>query len=448
MITPPQPPAMLPPPKKRWIGRRLNRVPAIIFIVAGCVIASAVAYTLHERSVEEARRRALAHAQPSAADASGVLKDAPSGYIKPTVFNLAHATPVEKEKIEATPKTTPDDNGREAARKQAWNKYWDNYGKIHQERFDKRHEAMTSKTTVEHAVAAAGAGAAAPEASAQPASANRPVSGGPLGGYSGFNGYGGVPGLGGFWGGLGQAPQIDTAAQQQKIDFANQKGDLGKNDILPTVHKPPIPNALMAGSYIKMVAENEVNSDVPGSALGRVTESVYNTAGGHCVLIPQGSKIIGHYNSEVSNGQTRLPGVMTRIIFPDGSSQAIGAMEAADNAGSAGWQDQVDRHLLLKFGSAAVAGLFGAAIQLSVPQNSGFHNGYSPEQIIGASLGQQMGELGQEMARQNLAIPNTIVIRAGYPYTIITDKDVIMQPWSCDGKGSHSTIPIMSVSDQ
>jgi type IV secretory pathway VirB10-like protein len=267
-----------------------------------------------------------------------------------------------------------------------------------------------------------------------------------LGNGAGGGGFGGLFG-GGFPGlGLGQTAQIDREGQEQKIDFAGQKGDLGKNDVVPTVGKPPDPYAVMAGSFVKFTTINEVNSDVPGSTIGMVTESVYNTSNGSCVLIPSGSKLIGHYNSVVSTGQSRLPGVLTRIIFPDGSSQAIGAMEMADNAGSAGMDDQINRHLIQKFGSAAIAGLFGAGIYLAVPHNTGFNNGIDATQIIGASLAQQIGQTGQQITQQNLSIPNTITIRAGYNGTMITDKDIHIQPWECDGSRGASVLPIMSVS--
>jgi type IV secretion system protein VirB10 len=440
----------LPPPKRRF-GRRINRIPGAIAVLVVLIISGAVAYTLYDRAQDEIQQRMLALAPPSGADPSGVLKNAPSGYIPamgwlpPAAAAPSH--PPDDRKKDESKKDGPapaDDNGLEKQRQAAWARYWTEYEQVRKQRFDKRFEALTAmKTSVEAPAAAGGGAGGTSSAAATPAPPALPSTPSYPGGQNQFQGWWGG-GSGGF-GGLGPAPQIDRESQEQKVAFAAQAGDLGKNDIVPTVHKPPMPNALMAGSYIKMVSENEINSDVPGAALGRVIESVYNTSDGQCVLIPQGSKIIGHYNSVVSAGQSRLPGVMTRIIFPDGSSQAIGAMEAADNAGSAGWDDQVDRHLPLKFGSAAIAGAFGAAIQLSVPQNNGFTNGYSPPQLIGSSLGQQMGQLGQQMAQQNLSIPNTMVIRAGYQYTIITDKDVIMQPFSCDGSRRAPYRPIMTV---
>lgn len=458
-LPPPPPPASLPPPGRRRIGRRINRGPAIIISVILAIVGLGVLYNEIQRAQNEANLRELAKAQSTGADPSAITKDMPSGYIKASQYERPQPQPKVEVEAVAPPRAKQekkeepvDDNGLEKARLAAWAQYWTNWQDVRNRRYEDRKKAFAEPNTEQPTTsknntktAAAPAAAATPTVTPVSASAGAPNFAGWWGGGGG--GYGGLPGFGGAFPGLGPTPQIDRQGQEQKIDFAGQQGDLGKDDIVPTLHKPPIPTALMAGSYIKVVAENTINSDVPGTAIGRVTESVYNTAGGQCVLVPQGSKVISHYNSVVSAGQTRLPGVMTRIIFPNGSSQAFGAMEVADNAGSAGWEDQIDRHLLLKFGSAAIAGMFGAAIQLSVPQNNGFNNGYNSQQIIGASIGQQMGQLGQQIAQQNLSIPNTLVIRAGYEYTIILDKDVIMQPWSCGGDRRASILPIMTVSE-
>jgi hypothetical protein len=138
-------------------------------------------------------------------------------------------------------------------------RHWAEYDKIQQERFDKRHEALFAKTSITaqasgEASTGAGATTAAPVSAITPGSASAGPQPG-LGGYAGWSGYGGLPGLGLFGPGLGPAPQIDTAAQQQKINFANQAGDLGKDDVVPTVKKPANPYAVMAGSYVKFTTE-------------------------------------------------------------------------------------------------------------------------------------------------------------------------------------------------
>lgn len=448
MQTPPgQSPALLPPPKRRFVGKRINRVPAAIAVGVGLIVAGSVAYTMYERGEQETDQ-GQTEAEPAPSDASSILKDRPSGYIQPAAIHLNPFPKVEgaASSTPAAPPANPpeDDNGLEKERKAAWDRYWAEYEDIRKKRFEQRQAALTAKSSIA-SVQTSGetpTGAnAAPIASAPTLSIPSGLPG--IGGYGGWSGFAGLPGLGGFGYGLGPAPQIDNAAQRQKIEFANQQGDLGRNDVIAAGRLPPDPYALTAGSYVKFTTETKVNSDVPGSEIGRVTETVSNYDGS-CILIPQGSKLIGQYNSQVSAGQSRLPGVLTKIVFPDGSEQPIGAQEVADNAGSAGMEDQIDRHLLEKFGSAFVAGLFGASIQLSVP-NEAYGGGYTAPQIIGASLGQQMGQLGQQIAQQNLSIPNTATIRAGYNGTMINDKRIQLgRPWSCAGSTNGPPLPIMS----
>jgi type IV secretion system protein VirB10 len=134
----------------------------------------------------------------------------------------------------------------------------------------------------------------------------------------------------------------------------------------------------------------------------------------------------------VTNGQNRIPTVITRIIFPDSRSIPIGAMPAADQAGFAGLHDQVDTHLWEKFGNAMILAIGSAGIQLS--QGTGQStNGYNAQQIGAADIGQQFGELGQEYARSGLAIPNTLRIRNGYNFVVQARKTWCYGPiWSAD----------------
>ena len=422
------------------------------------IVGAAVVYSLYQRS-SWVQDRLLTQAPPTGAD--NPFKDNNQGWVPNERYQRAEKIPVSTEQLPAQKKAEPppeDDNGLEAHRKKAWDDYWKDVEKVRQDHFDKRKDALTNLSTAQPTTS--GEKGETKTAAAEPPSHPMASSGGlNAGGWSGGlspaawggGGFGGVPGYGGGFGFPGiTTPQIDREGQEQKITFAGQTGDLGKNDVVPTVRKPPIPNALMAGSFVKFHTINESNSDVPGSQIGMVSEAVYNTSDGTCVLIPQGSRLIGHYNSAVSTGQDRLPGVLTRIIFPDGSSQAIGAMESADAAGSAGQEDIVNRHLAQKFGGAALAGLFGAGIYLAVPHdNNGYNNNNNAAtSIIGASLAQQLGQVGQQISLQALSIPNTITIRAGYNGTMITDKDIVITPWDCPGQSRHSILPIMAVDDQ
>ena len=210
-----------------------------------------------------------------------------------------------------------------------------------------------------------------------------------------------------------------------------QAGDTsGASDTLMARVRDPIsPYLITAGDFINCVSMGGENSDAPGMFVGRVTNNVYDSATGHYLLIPQGSKVVGVYDNVVSQGQTRIPTAITRIIFPDSESIDLGSMSAADQSGFAGLHDEVNTHWWAKFGNALILGIAGAGVQLS--QGTGYNdtNGYDARQIAAASLGQQFAELGAETARSGLTIPNTLIVRPGYQFTIQVTKDIVLRPY-------------------
>lgn len=447
---PNQSPTSLPP---RRIGRRLNRVPAVIAVGAGCVIAGAVAYTLHERASDEQYRRELAEARPQAADAGSILKDAPDGAIQPVLYRPPKLDLAKQPTLPSAPKAretnqqqaSEDDNGLEGQRKKAWLRYWDETNKIREQRFDDRTKALTAKSSVSIADGAvAAAPATAPGAAPAPSAA--PSAGPPgLAGYPGWSGYGGLPGLG-F---SGLAPVgIDTAGQQQKVAWSNQAGATGQGDVLPRTRAPaPYPYMLMTGSFVPAVLINDANSDVPGQIVGMVDQAIYDSAGrSQCPLIPQGAKVVGTYNTSISAGQDRLQFAWTRIIYPDNSSVDLGQMPGADESGAAGAEDEVNHHLWAKIGNAILIAGAGALAQLSQPL-AAVNGTYNAQQVAAAQLGQQFGQLGAQYGQQGLSIPNTINIRNGYPFVLEVTKDIALPPWPCPGDPAPAA-PIMTISDQ
>jgi type IV secretion system protein TrbI len=55
--------------------------------------------------------------------------------------------------------------------------------------------------------------------------------------------------------------------------------------------------------------------------------------------------------------------------------------------------------------------------------------GLNAQQSIAAGLGQQFGQLGQELARRNTRIQPTLEMRPGYRFTVSVTKDMILRPW-------------------
>jgi type IV secretory pathway VirB10-like protein len=96
------------------------------------------------------------------------------------------------------------------------------------------------------------------------------------------------------------------------------------------------PYQMMAGTVIAGALVTGIKSDLPGDVIGTVTEPVYDTATGKFLLIPQGSRLMGKYNSQMSYGQSRVQVVWNRIILPDTSSLKLDSLAGADPAGYSG----------------------------------------------------------------------------------------------------------------
>ena len=188
---------------------------------------------------------------------------------------------------------------------------------------------------------------------------------------------------------------------------------------------PPLgPYEVKAGWLIPAVLEGELDSDLPGTVRAHVRENVFDSTTGKYLLIPQGSKLIGEYNSQVGYGQKTLQAVFTRVIFPDGSSLDLESDPGVAGLGSAGLPDKVDEHWKRIMGGALLTSLFAAGIQVSQGQNSSVLQTQSVGQQIGAAVGQQVGQVGAEVTRRNLNIQPTLRIRPGYRFFVSVAKDL------------------------
>ena len=216
-----------------------------------------------------------------------------------------------------------------------------------------------------------------------------------------------------------------TKAKASNISSSNNSIFKEKSDeyLQHTKQKPLSPYELKRGSIIPAVLIGGVNSELPGNIIAQVRESVYDTVTGNHLLIPQGSKLIGVYGSQVQYGQIRVLIAFNSIVFPDGQTLNIGAMSGIDQKGYAGFKDQVDNHYFKIFGSALLLGMISGEINIEngkVTFISG-HQGFNTSQTV---LEQTAGK----MISKNLNIAPTIKIRNGYRFNIFVTKDMILEP--------------------
>ena len=219
------------------------------------------------------------------------------------------------------------------------------------------------------------------------------------------------------------APSANSlSAQDRKKAFLQQGPDktaLSQNGLINLLS----PYSLMSGTIISASLITGINSDLPGQALAQVTENVYDTVTGDYLLIPQGSRLIGRYDSEISQGQQRVLVVWDRIIRPDGSSVQIDNLGGTDKSGYAGLSDRVNWHTGKLLKGIGLATLLGVGTELAYGGADG-----SLAEAIRDSSQSNINQAGQKIIDQHLNIPPTITIRPGWPVRVIVGKDIILTP--------------------
>ncbi|MBP6725986.1 MAG: TrbI/VirB10 family protein, partial [Thauera sp.] len=167
------------------------------------------------------------------------------------------------------------------------------------------------------------------------------------------------------------AQPADPTAVQNRQDQkeAFLKGGSTETRNSGNLQMPSSPYQVMAGTVIAGALVTGIKSDLPGDVIATVTEPVYDTATGKFLLIPQGSRILGKYNSQVSYGQSRVQVVWNRVILPDTSSLKLDNLAGTDPAGYAGLEDGVDWHWDRVFAGAALTTLLGVGAELAAPEN-------------------------------------------------------------------------------
>ncbi|MBN5182490.1 TrbI/VirB10 family protein [Serratia marcescens] len=190
---------------------------------------------------------------------------------------------------------------------------------------------------------------------------------------------------------------------------------------------PASPYQVMAGTVIAGALVTGIKSDLPGDVIATVTEPVFDTATGKFLLIPQGSRILGRYNSQVSYGQSRVQVVWNRIILPDTSSLTLDNLVGTDPAGYAGLEDDVDWHWKRIFAGAVLTTLLGVGAELAAPENRQDGNRIV---IAGRDSAQDsINQVGQEITRRNMNIQPTLTERPGLPVQIIVNRDLVLPPY-------------------
>jgi len=225
--------------------------------------------------------------------------------------------------------------------------------------------------------------------------------------------------------GAGQSsdPTATQNMQDQKLAFLNSVTD--RRTVSPDrLARPASPYIIQAGSVISAALVTGIRSDLPGQVTAQVTEDVYDSPTGRFLLIPQGAKLVGQYDSQVAFAQRRVQLVWTRLILPNGNSIVLERQPGADSQGYSGLEDDVDNHWGTLFKAALLSTILGVGAEAGTSDSEN-----NLAQAIREGASQSFNQTGQQIVERNLNVQPTLTIRPGFPVRVIVNRDLVLAPY-------------------
>lgn len=229
-----------------------------------------------------------------------------------------------------------------------------------------------------------------------------------------------VPAIGITDGGATSTPAAMTSSSRRA--FLEQSGNR-RTESSERILRLQSPNIVQAGSIIAAALITGIRSDLPGQITAQVTQNVYDSPTGRILLIPQGSRLIGEYDSDVAAGQSRVLLAWDRLILPGGRSILLDRLPAADAGGMAGVEDRTDYHWGNMLKAALISTLLGAGTELVATDDS--------DLVRALRFGTQdtVNQTGRQVVQRQLNVPPTLTIRPGFALRIIVTRDLVLEPF-------------------
>jgi type IV secretion system protein TrbI len=227
---------------------------------------------------------------------------------------------------------------------------------------------------------------------------------------------------------VGTPPDETFAQNGQDRKLAFMNAIIDRRTTTPDrVTRPASPFVVQAGTVIPAALITGIRSDLPGQITAQVTENVYDTPTGRALLVPQGARLVGSYDSQVSFGQSRVLLVWTRLIMPNGRSIVLERQPGADSAGYAGLEDELDNHWSELLKAALVSTLLSVGTEVGSGSDSG--NNADLIRALRRGAADSASQVGSQVVRRSLNIQPTLTIRPGFPVRVIVNRDLILEPY-------------------
>jgi type IV secretion system protein TrbI len=197
------------------------------------------------------------------------------------------------------------------------------------------------------------------------------------------------------------------------------------SDVNPARLQAPVsPYVVQAGAVVPAALLTGLRSDLPGQVVAQVTQNVFDSLTGRILLVPQGSKLIGTYDSQLVFGQSRVFLAWTRLILPNGKSLDLPREPGADAAGYAGLQDGVDHHWRELFGAALLSTVLAVGTQAGASDTDS-----ALIQALRQGGAGSLNQAGEQVVSKALSLSPTLTIRPGFPLRVLVTRDLVLEPY-------------------
>jgi type IV secretory pathway VirB10-like protein len=215
-----------------------------------------------------------------------------------------------------------------------------------------------------------------------------------------------------------------SAMMEQDAGAASPPSAQGSEQPVSALGVAPSPFTVQAGAIISGALVTGLRSDLPGAAIGQVTDDVYDSVSGRHLLIPKGSRLLGAYEADVAFGQSRLSLIWSRLILPNGRSITLDDMRATDPQGYSGLEDRIDNRWGERLRTAALTTL------LAIGASSGVNSG---DDAIARALTQGVSggvnAFGEGLVAKGLNVAPRLTIRPGFAFRVIVSRDLVLEPY-------------------
>ncbi|PKB14289.1 type IV secretion system protein VirB10 [Novosphingobium kunmingense] len=211
-------------------------------------------------------------------------------------------------------------------------------------------------------------------------------------------------------------PEPDAARKRAFLERASDRRTVSAERLIGLAS----PSILQAGSIIPAALITGIRSDLPGLVTAQVTQNVYDSPTGRILLIPQGSRLIGDYDADISSGQSRILLAWNRLILTDGRSIVLERQPTSDARGFAGLQDGTNYHWGGVLKAALVSTLLGVGSELGAGSDGDL------TRAVRRGTQDSVNRAGEQVVSRELNVRPTLTVRPGFPVRVLVTRDLVL----------------------